>query len=350
MMESSGVSSETSSRGAELSIKPEFLVKAELTVTDRKAEDVQVNDVKNDESVGGAKSKREKKNKGRNKNRPPPMKFNRQDRVCPVLVSVSEDENMPICQHPNCSFQHDLASWVSEKPADLGDTCCVYEAYGRCRMGVACRFGKGHIVVSEDPEGKTVVKNKVDLEKWAAHKDIKQELNHLPADLKNDLRKKKIDFKECDSLVDKVFKDREEKEKGKTAIVGENGGPEAKKTRLDGGEDTLTIYNDREKKRIDWKDKLYLAPLTTVGNLPFRRLCKRLGADITCGEMSVGLQLLQGHQPEWALVQRHRTEDLFGIQVCGSSPQQMTRLARIVEDHIDCDFGWLLDEKNIFPA
>lgn len=341
-METNGVS-ETSSRGsqgggAELSIKPEFLVKAELPATDRKTEDVPVNDVKKDESDGGAKSKREKKNKGRNKNRPPPMKFTRQDRVCPVFINGNE--NLPSCQHPNCSFQHDLGSWVSEKPDDLGDTCCVYEEYGRCRMGVACRFGKGHIVVSEDPEGKTIVKNKVDLEKWAAHKDVKQELNHLPADLKNDLRKKKIDFKDCDSLVDRVFKEREEREKEKGSVVGENDNPEVKKARLDIAEDPVTVYNDSEKKRIDWRDKLYLAPLTTVGNLPFRRLCKRLGVDITCGEMSVGLQLLQGHQPEWALVQRHRSEDIFGIQVCGSSPQQMTRLARIVEDHIDCDFGW----------
>ena len=45
-----------------------------------------------------------------------------------------------------------------------------------------------------------------------------------------------------------------------------------------------------------------------------------------------------GHQPEWALVQRHPSEDLFGIQLCGSSPQQMTRVAQVIEDHVDCDF------------
>ena len=207
-------------------------------------------------------------------------------------------------------------------------------------MGVACRFGKGHIAVSEDSAGRTVARNRIDAEKWAEFKDLKRELNHLQNDLKDGLRKKRLDFRECDLLVDRLFREREERDKGRnTEVARDVGDPEAKKTRLELDADPVTIYNDGEKRRIDWRDKLYLAPLTTVGNLPFRRLCKRLGADITCGEMSVGLQLLQGHQPEWALVQRHHTEDIFGIQVCGSSPQQMTRLARVVEDHIDCDFG-----------
>ncbi len=99
-----------------------------------------------------------------------------------------------------------------------------------------------------------------------------------------------------------------------------------------------TKYKASEIKRINFAGKLYMAPLTTVGNLPFRRVCKGFGVDITCGEMALASNLLKGQNGELSLLRRHECEDIFGIQVAGSNADTMTRLAQFIDEqlpHVD---------------
>merc|ERR1712029_1174563 len=55
-----------------------------------------------------SRRKQEKKEKrGRNQNRPPPMKFRYGDKLCPLVARATEDSPEVKCTHPNCGYQHD---------------------------------------------------------------------------------------------------------------------------------------------------------------------------------------------------------------------------------------------------
>jgi tRNA-dihydrouridine synthase 3 len=105
----------------------------------------------------------------------------------------------------------------------------------------------------------------------------------------------------------------------------------------------------KTRKIIDFRNKVYVAPLTTVGNLPFRRIMKKFTADITCGEMALCLNLLQGQASEWALLKRHVEEDVFGIQLAAGYPDLFIHTAEVLEkenvqvNFVDLNLGCPLD-------
>ncbi len=93
--------------------------------------------------------------------------------------------------------------------------------------------------------------------------------------------------------------------------------------------------------------KLWLAPLTFGGNLPFRRLCVELGAEITVGEMAVVRKLLRGRRGEFALLRSHPDEAFFGVQLADKKPDSLAEGARLAESRgakfVDLNCGCPID-------
>lgn len=218
-----------------------------------------------------------KKTRGQNKARPAPYKCDFTAQLCHKLVNACENEPIPECENEKCKALHNVDEYLKIKPAYIGDVCYNYEIQGICPRGLACRFGKSHI----SSNGKNIKNVEV------AEKYKPETCNILPMDLQWALRKRTYDFTDAENAVKEYDRTKGSKELNEERVV--------------------------ERKTIDWKDKLLLSPLTTVGNLPFRRICKEFGADITCGEMAMGVSLLQGANQEWALVKRHKSEDIFGV-------------------------------------
>uniref|UniRef100_G0UQR0 tRNA-dihydrouridine(47) synthase [NAD(P)(+)] n=1 Tax=Trypanosoma congolense (strain IL3000) TaxID=1068625 RepID=G0UQR0_TRYCI len=100
-----------------------------------------------------------------------------------------------------------------------------------------------------------------------------------------------------------------------------------------------TLRENAARREALFANKLVLAPLTTVGNLPFRRVCKGYGADITISEMAIVHSLNQLRKSEWSLLRRHSSEDIFGLQIAVSRPQDAITWAQaIVESEFSYDF------------
>jgi tRNA-dihydrouridine synthase 3 len=69
---------------------------------------------------------------------------------------------------------------------------------------------------------------------------------------------------------------------------------------------------------MDFRGRVFLAPLTKGGNLPFRRLLLAHGCTVTMGEMAYAYQVVKRSKSELALLRKHPDETCFGAQIAAS--------------------------------
>ncbi|KAL9189503.1 hypothetical protein ACHAXT_009178 [Thalassiosira profunda] len=315
-------------------------------------------------SDSNGQSKRSKHRRGQNKKRPRDAKIAFAEKACLAAV-----RGLP-CPFQDtergCRYNHDVKAMLADRPADLTEgeggaewlrgECPLWKLKGYCDFGIMCRLGACHVNMSTgqnlcrtvDADGNATVGLPTE-DPTPAPEDTKVEgetppqpqpgttldnhnevMNVLSRNTQTLLRKNKYPF-----VCKRHFEMKKEGAQKQPPVVSDA---------------TTPVLPLRERKLIDFRDKVYIAPLTTVGNLPFRRIMKHYGADITCGEMALADQLLSGKQSEWALLKRHPCEDVFGVQIAAGHADQYTRVAEVLAaeesmciDFLDMNLGCPID-------
>ena len=117
--------------------------------------------------------------------------------LCPTLHDVREHGvHAPCLYGDKCRYMHDTANFMATKLPDVGDSCHVFDTFGVCLYGPACRFATSHL--TED--FLNVTKD--------SHKESKfiQETvcNTLSKGLQFDLRKRRVKFEQTESYLKKL--------------------------------------------------------------------------------------------------------------------------------------------------
>lgn len=97
------------------------------------------------------------------------------------------------------------------------------------------------------------------------------------------------------------------------------------------------------KKMFDLTNKLILAPMAGVTDLPFRLLCKEQGCDVLYTEMVSAKAIFYHNRNTIPLMHYEKKEHPIGIQLFGSEPDIMADMAARVQekgfDFIDINMG-----------
>ncbi|KAK7208214.1 tRNA-dihydrouridine(47) synthase [NAD(P)(+)] [Myxozyma melibiosi] len=304
-------------------VKAEFRVpKSDYTVTDT----VPSRDNDDESELNGREdtSRRQKRERGQNKNR----KFGKAHDVIRLCEAIKDGG---VCSHGDqCKYEHDLSKYIASKPEDLSGTCPVYEAIGYCPAGVKCRWMYSHW-------SKESNKSLVDEAKKAA---AGREMNRIDRSEQLLLQRKKFPTPKSDLILPYLESVKEDN----IARNGGNGGvPMTNEERADNAATYIEApIKPGEKKRLNYSHAKILSPLTTVGNLPFRRLCREFGANVTYSEMALALPLLQGTKPEWALPRTH-TDEIggFGVQIAAPKPWQAIKATEALVEYCEVSAGGL---------
>ncbi|KAJ5162591.1 uncharacterized protein N7500_004421 [Penicillium coprophilum] len=351
-------------------IKAEYRI--EITPKPRPADETSPDDAAEaaprDERDGGKKDKGKKKKKGQNTNRSYGTSKDAKG-LCSTRMFANEFSAEECQFGEKCRFEHDLRVYLKDhKREDLTTLkmCPAYETLGKCYSGWKCRMVGSHSTERETEDGK---KELILLEDTERMKKVQHRVANATPDgivniISNEdkiaLMRRREDTPRADSYTKWATEVSAELEKAihqRSTIrdKGELVEPD-EQAKIDVQENRAQFleppFMPSEKRRIYFGPETpVLAPLTTQGNMPFRRLCGDLGAQFTYSEMAMSMPLIQGSRSEWALVKAHDSEmapptvipgdnivqgydnskdSRFGAQIAANKPWQALKATEVL--------------------
>ncbi|MCR5453326.1 MAG: tRNA-dihydrouridine synthase, partial [Lachnospiraceae bacterium] len=83
---------------------------------------------------------------------------------------------------------------------------------------------------------------------------------------------------------------------------------------------------------VTLSNNIVLAPMAGVSDLPFRILCREMGAGMCCMEMVSAKAIHYKNKGTWELMKIDPTENMVSLQLFGSDPECMGEAAGTISD------------------
>ena len=320
-----------------------------------------------DQADSRSGKRKKEKNRGQNKSRN--FGSSKDERgLCQSRATYPEFSPAQCQYGDSCKFEHDLRKylkdWKREDLKTFRGECPIWAIKGKCNVGFKCRFAGSHMKEQETSDGKQelVLVEKEGHDRSSLNGENEESeigiVNVISTQAKSDLLKRKTLTPKADEYV--AFLEKSGKEvldrSEHSTYEGLVKDADEKTNGNDSVQDVRAQYKEppflpSEKRRIYFGPETpVLAPLTTQGNLPFRRLCIAMGAQVTYSEMAMSMPLIQGQRSEWALMKAHESEtrpprysgspvvadydnsrdSKFGAQIAGNKALQVLKATEII--------------------